>query len=722
MIAEVVQIVGPGTEAAGTRTTAMSHVERRPKVARAIPGAAPRRSGRAEERRPGPREEQRASRHGLVIVLLALATLAVFAQAVRFPFLWDDFQYVTTNSAIHAGLTAHGVEWAFTTGYAFNWHPVTWTSHMVDCQLFGLDPRGHHATNVLIHLLNVILLFELLRRATGDLWPSAAVAALFAVHPLRAESVAWVAERKDVLSACFGLLAMIAYAAYARTGGARRYLATALMLALSLMTKPMMVTLPFVLLLLDYWPLGRLKLGRDGGRGESSPATRRETPAGQRPVAYLVVEKLPLMLLSVASCAVTVLIQERGGAVLAASRIGLSDRLANAVVAYVRYIWKAVWPADLAVHYWHPSLPGGASLTTWQVAGALALLVATTAVLLSLVRCPFLAVGWLWFLGMLVPTIGIVQVGLQAMADRYTYLPLVGVFIAVCWAGQALAAKVPRARALLAVVAVGVTLAYGVAGWRQTRLWRDPVALYTRSLEVEPRNPIVHSLLGMELGGRNAVEEAVPHYRAALEVWPEYVDARFNLGVALAKLNRVDEAIPCYERVLELDPRHAQAHNNLASALLSKGRVEQAIAHYRKALELDPAAARTWYNLGVALTDAGRPVEAVAAARACLRLDSGSVGAMSLLAWHLATASDPATRAPEEALRLARHAAELTGNRDAQVLDTLAAALAATGQLDDAMATARQALGLASAQGRSQLAGQIRQRLELYEQGRAVAR
>jgi hypothetical protein len=515
----------------------------------------------------------------LISSLLVLLVLAVFLQVGNHSFVnFDDPQYVYENPHVQRGLTKESLAWAFTSTGQANWHPLTWLSHMTDVELFGLDAGWHHRVSVLFHLLNTVLLFLVLQRMTGGLWQSAFVAGLFGVHPLHVESVAWVAERKDVLSAFFWMLSLWAYAAYAERKGAARYGLVVSFFFLGLLSKPMVVTLPFVLLLLDYWPLGRMNRFLD-----------------------LLAEKAPLFLLSVGSCAATYAAQQREGAIPPADLFPLAVRVANAVVSYVRYLGKTVWPASLTVFYPHPWRTAD-SIPFLAVAGASTGLVALTALALrDAMRRPYLLVGWFWFVGTLIPVIGLVQVGGQAMADRYTYLPLIGLFIMVAWGIPDLLDRW-RLRTRLAGAAGGVVLLALAAGaWFQVSHWKNSVALFGHAARVSSPNALAHYYLGNALGAEGRTDEAIFQYLQALTVNPYYFEARYNLANALETAGRNEDAIANYREVLRLKPGLAEAHNNLGIALADTGRLEEAISHFREALRLAPGSADAIRNLGLAL-------------------------------------------------------------------------------------------------------------------------
>jgi tetratricopeptide (TPR) repeat protein len=536
----------------------------------------------------------------LVSLALVGATLLVYGRAVRFDFVsWDDPVYVTRNEVVRRGLTIPGVVWAFTTGEVANWHPLVTVSHMLDCQLFGLEPGGHHATNIALHAVNAVILFNVLATLTSAAWASAWVAALFAVHPSNVEAVAWVSARKDVLSAFFGFLSIAAYGAYARRGGIVRYLATAVLFALGLMAKPMLVTLPILLLLLDYWPLARV---------------RERTP-----VLRLALEKLPLLALSAASAILTLTVQQRPGTMETLDPIPFPLRLANAAVSYVRYVGKLVWPTHMAVLYPHPNLPGGTPWTPWQIGGAVALLVVLTlAVLWS--RRPPLLVGWLWYLVALLPVLGIVSFGFEAMADRFAYIPLIGLFIVTAWVGTPLVARWRRAGVVLAI---GILVALMGRSAVQLGFWRDSLTLYTHSLDVAPSPPILHYNLANVLEARGQSNEAIRHYREATRLQPRYSEAFNNLGVALLGRNRLDEAIQSYREAIRVRPDNEQAHNNLGRAYEVQGRLDDAMVAYGHAVELRPSYVLALTNLGRVLQMRGRLDEAIARYSEALRFDPG---------------------------------------------------------------------------------------------------
>jgi protein O-mannosyl-transferase len=564
-------------------------------------------------RRPAKAREPVAPRRlplakaGAVLALILL-TLAAYAPVRANGFLnYDDDIYVTRNGMVARGLTPSSVAWAFTSTSRSNWHPLTWLSHMLDCQLFGLDPAGHHATSVLLHLVNVALLLALLHAATGAFWRSLVVAGLFAVHPLNVESVAWVAERKNVLSTVFAWLVLFAYGAWVRRPSRWRYALVMLALVLGLMAKPMLVTWPFVLLLWDVWPLGRFSL----------LAPDRAT------ALRLVREKIPLFFVAFASAAVTFVVQRRGGSI--SHDVPPLWRLLNAVVGYGDYLTKAIWPTRLAVLYPHP----GTSLSWVTVlVSAVGLAALTAAVIRGRGRHPAAAVGWAFYVGTLVPVIGLVQVGGQAIADRYAYIPLVGVFIAAVWTLNDALRLPPAVRAGGAVALLVVLAAFTR---QEVGYWRDTLTLFERALAVTERNHIAHNNVGVELLHTD-LPAALRHLETTAELGPTYTVGRINLGVALTAAGRGREAIPHFEAALAQNARSASAHAGLGLVLSDEGRIGEAIVHLEQAIQLDPGSLEAFNNLGVAYAKAGRLEAAAHSFERALALDPSHAGARANLA------------------------------------------------------------------------------------------
>jgi len=557
----------------------------------------------------------------LICLGLACITFVLYLPVFHHDFTnYDDLEYITRSPHVAAGLTWPGIAWAFRSGYASNWHPLTWISHMVDCQIYGLQPAGHYLTNVLFHIANTILLFLVLMKLTRTMWPCAFVAALFAWHPMHVESVAWAAERKDVLSAFFFMLTLGSYWRYTRAvrdakPTSRRYLLTLFLFALGLMSKPMLVTVPFLLLLLDFWPLERIS--GFGFRHVNREMNETDAEHAKSSLLRLVLEKVPFLILSAGSSVATFIAQKAGGAMAPLESLPLRFRIANAVVAYVRYVVKAIWPTDLAVLY-----PLDLHLPFWQVAGACLILVLVTLWGVVLVRRrPYLLVGWLWFLGTLVPVIGLVQVGNQSMADRYSYIPFIGLFIMAAWGLWDLLSNTAQR----AIVFAGATTVTSVACLYltslQVRVWENADTLFTHAIQTTRGNFVAYNQLGLYLADQGRLPEAIAKYRAALTMNPSYDEALNNLGSALAKQGRSADAIACYEAALKIQPRRPGIHNNWGVALADMGRLDEAVAHYLEALKLKPDYAEGHYNLANALALSAKPAQAIEHYRQALALN-----------------------------------------------------------------------------------------------------
>jgi len=603
---------------------------------------------------------------GVSVFLLGLTWL-VFGQTLRYDFVnYDDPHYVYQNTRITSGINFANVAWAFSHIHSENWHPLTTITHMLDCQLHGLNAGWHHFTNVLLHCLAVVLLFVALERMTGALWRSAFVSAVFAVHPLHVESVAWIAERKDVLSAVFFMVTLLAYFHYTRSPSIGRYLIVAIVFALGLMSKPMLVTLPFVLLLLDYWPLGRF----DAHRSNTG-----------RQVLQLIMEKIPLITLSAVSSLITFLAQR--GAIGWTEQLPMSERITNAFVAYVVYIRQMFWPTELAVFYPHPEN----RLPIWEVSLALIILVGIMAAAFVLrKRAPYLVTGWLWYLGMLVPVIGLLQVGWQGHADRYTYLPQIGLYIAVTWALTDLIRSWRFQRTALSAAALIVIGALSWRGWLQTSYWRDSETLFTHALAVTSNNDV----------------------------------ALNNLGIIFLDKGQLDDAISKLQAAIDLRPENAPAHDNLAKALLKKGQVAEATVHYRKFLELEPANVEARNTLGTALIQQGHVREAIDQWQEALALQPENGNAASNLAWVFAACTDDSIRDGTRAAQLGEKALRISGGKIPMIYKVLAAAYAENGRFADAVETAQRGAKLATSQGNSPLAAELESNIALYQSGRPL--
>ena len=535
----------------------------------------------------------------LVCLVLILATSAAYWHVTGHDFVnLDDDVYVYENRHVQNGLTLDSMIWAFTkTGIAY-WHPMTWLSLMVDHELYGLNSSGYHLTNLLFHTMSTLLLFLVLKRMTGAPWRSAFVAALFALHPLNVESVAWVTERKNVLSTFFWVLTMWGYARYVERPGINRYLLVLLPFGLGLMAKPMLVTLPCALLLLDYWPLGRFQLGQFGEETNAQlPKFMNQTSQWSQP-SRLVLEKVPFVVLSVVSIYLSSLSVKRLGFVITTDVVPMSLRVANALVSYVGYIGKMIWPGNLAVFYPPPGiLPG------WQVAAAGLFLVFVSILVIRTVRLrPYLAVGWLWYLGTLVPVIGLVRAGLWPdMADRFAYVPLIGLFIMIAWGIPEVVAGWHYRKIGLATIGAALLLILMVTTWLQVRYWKNSISLFERTLEVTSNNWPSNNNLGVALDSKGRTDDAIKHYLEALRVEPDFVEAHNNLGVALYRKGRTDDAMKHYLEALRIKPDYVGAHNNLGIAFARKGNVDMALKHFQKALQINPNFSYARDNLKKAL-------------------------------------------------------------------------------------------------------------------------
>jgi Flp pilus assembly protein TadD len=586
----------------------------------------------------------------LILLGLAVVTFALYAQVIGHQFITlDDPTYIQENPMVNRGVTLAGLAWAFTTFHAANWHPLTWISHMIDCQLFGMNAGHQLLVNALIHVANTLLVFWFLLRTTHARWPSALVAALFALHPLHVESVAWASERKDTLSTFFGLLSLIAYSRYAEAPAISRYIWVAVTLALGLLAKPMLVTWPLVMLLLDYWPLGRVN---------GQPARRSLGGSGWPVVRGLVVEKIPLFALVAASAVMTLIAQSRGGAVRTLGHEAITLRLSNALVSYAKYLLLTFWPNDLAVYYPFAGIPA------WQIIGAAFLLIGITVFCVSQRRIrPYLMVGWLWFLGTLVPVIGIVQVGGQIMADRYFYIPSIGLLMALVF-GLADIAKSWRVAPLLSAgAAAAVLLILVTLTNAQIQRWHDSFTLFEHTLAVTPPNLRIEHNLGVALGLGDRYDEAAAHFEKALQIDPNFYDGLVVMGVTRAHQGRLPEAMEYFRAAIRSQPDVPKARVQLAHVLWQEKRDEAALEEMRRASQLAPKDPDIRADLGLALGLAGRIPEAIEQLHEALRLNPNSAEAHNNLGLTLLASGKARESIPEFEVAL-RLKPELKGAAD----------------------------------------------------------
>lgn len=528
----------------------------------------------------------------LICTALVITILAVYIQTGNHQFLnLDDNAYVTDNPHIAGGMTGENIVRAFTAVDRSNWHPLTWLSHLADVQLYGMNPRGHHLTSVAIHTLSALILFILLVRLTDRLWQSLFVAALFALHPLHVESVAWIAERKDVLSAFFWFLTLLAYSEYAAKQKPVLYILALLSFVLGLMSKPMLVTLPLIMLLLDFWPLDRYRL--EAGQGAHTSFSR---------IATLIKEKIPFFICSVLSCFITIYAQHKGGAIAGLAAVPFQLRCENALTAYLKYLGKTIWPVDLAIYY-----PISLSIPLWQVIGSFSiLLMISVAAIRSRSGHPYFAVGWFWFMVTLVPVIGLIQVGGQSMADRYSYIPLTGLFIIAAWGVPTLAGNIPYRHVILALLTGIVIITSTALTWKQLGYWRNNISLYQHTLEITTGNYLIHNNLGIALQNEGQLDAAIREYQKALRIFPNYPNAHYNLGMVFQNKGYLDAAISEYRMALWLTPYDVDAHINLGLVFQTRSELDAAIYEYNEALRIDPNHQNARFNLEQALTQKNR--------------------------------------------------------------------------------------------------------------------
>jgi len=677
-------------------------------------------------------------KHVRLIIYLGLiaATFVAYEPMRHNGFVsYDDARYITENPDVRAGITWQSLSRAFTQPHYYMWHPLTTITNMLDCQLFGLNPFWHHFVSLLIHIANALLLFWILAEMTGAIWASAFAAAVFALHPIQVESVAWAAERKTMLSGLFWLLTMLAYIWYTKRPRTGRYIVVFLVYGLCIMTKPTVVTLPLALLLLDYWPLGRLNLG--------------SRPAGKTvPVGRLLIEKVPLLVLSAILGVATFIAQRSGGAVVPLENVSLDYRISNMFISYISYIGKMIWSSGLAVFY--PLPRADFSNTTVVICTLLFVLISVLSIYIGR-RRKYAAFGWLWYVGTLVPVIGLVQSGAQAMANRYMYIPMLGLLIIATWAGKDLIANRPRWR-IVAAVSAGVVLFTAIILTRmQVRHWQNSMALFEHALKVTENNSIAENSYGCALFDEGRVTEAIQHLSNAVRISPTYSEARKNLGKVFLRQGKLNEAIACfnelikrrkesaevyynlavasgmqekyddaikyYAKTLDLDPKYPDAHRRMGTALLAAGRTKEAIAQLNEAVRINPDRAEVHVNLGTAHTQLGQYEQAIQNWLRAVQLDANNADTLNNLAWLLATASNISVQDANKAIEFAQRACELKGYNEPELLDTLAAAYAAAGRFNDAVTTASQAVEVAKARGREDFAGEIENRIKLYQSG-----
>jgi protein O-mannosyl-transferase len=711
---------------------------------------------------------------------LVLIVLIAFEPLRHNDFIsYDDIDYVTMNPHVQSGLTWQSIRWAFTTGFAANWHPLTWLSHMLDVELFGLNPVGHHIHSLLLHTLSTVLLFWLLYEMTGAVWCSAFAAMIFGIHPLRVESVAWAAERKDVLSMLFFMLTLAAYLYYVKRGGTGRYLLVLLCFAMGLLAKPMLVTLPIVLMILDFWPLLRLRSGLVGRTQVSADRIQmyEHHPAS---IWNLAAEKIPLFIFTFASCIVTYLVQQKGGAVNKLDKFPFISRIANALVSYMAYLYKTVLPKDLAVLYPNP-FPGW---PLWKPVISFLLLASISGIVIyNIKKRPYLVAGWLWYMITLIPVIGLVQVGSQSMADRYSYLPSIGILIMLSWTAAQLSAKWRYQRILMGILSGLAAIAMVVGTRTQLAYWKNSVTLFEHTLAATENNYLIHNDLGAFLLKQNRFDEAANHFKKVLRAWPDFPDANNNLttllirrkqfdeamdyvnrslkarsnnaaaycnmglildargkfdeamhayeqaiqfdqncfqainnlGVLKIRYGLLDEAIKCFRQSIQINSKYVQAYCNLVLALQKQKKYEESIPYGIKALEIDPNNPDTWYNLALSQQSLGQLQAASDSYHHALQCDPNSIVAINNQAWLLAAHPETNFYDPAKAVSLALRGCKLTSFKNSGILDTLAVAYAAVGQFKEAVQTAQKAIDTANAAGQSDLAERIKIRLQLYQ-------
>jgi protein O-mannosyl-transferase len=666
----------------------------------------------------------------LIIAGLVIATIIAYEPIRHNDFVnYDDDRYIVENPNVKGGLTQQSIIWAFTKSSKVDyWIPITWISHMLDCQIFGPNPAGPHFVNLFLHITNALLLFWILNSITALIWPSAFVAAVFALHPLQVESVAWAAERKTVLSGLFWFLTMAVYIWYARRPGIGRYILLFGIYALSIMTKPVVVTLPFVLLLLDYWPLERL--------------------ISKRSIIHSIVEKIPFLGLSGILAIITVKAQSVGGAIAPLERLPLASRIANTFISYIRYTGKMIWPSELAAPY-----PISIISPTSAIAIVCTILFAILLVLSIFIgrRKKYLATGWLWFVVTLVPMIGLIQVGSQAIADRYMYISMIGLLLIIAWGAEDITGKRLWLKETVTMSAVVILLITGLLTHMQVKYWRNNLTLFEHTLKVTKDNPFAENSYGAALVQKGRLIEAELHYRNAVRLDPQYFTARHNLGFILILEGKAGEAAACFEKLLQeghnvaivnlglgwalgmqnkyeeaviyfkeslrQDPGNLDTRQKLVNALMAMGETNKAILCLKESLQISPNQPQIYMMLGAIYEQTGDYKSAIANWTRVVEMRPDNANALNSLAWLLATTGEVSAESANKAVKLAEHSCELTGYKNAMILDTLAAAYAAAGRFDDAVNAANQAVEIAEVGGQLELANEIRDRAKLYKAG-----
>ncbi|MFH1371967.1 MAG: tetratricopeptide repeat protein [Planctomycetota bacterium] len=674
----------------------------------------------------------------LIYAGIAAITIAAYEPIRNNSFIGlDDPTYITDNPNVNSGITVDSVIGAFTKTYAANWHPLTWLSHMLDCEIYGLNPLGHHITSLLIHIAGSVLLFRVLSRMTRATWASAFVAAMFAVHPVHVESVAWAAERKDVLSGLFWILTMLAYVHYTERPNLKRYALVLLAFVMGIMSKPMVVTLPFVLLLLDYWPLERFR------RQKTEEAFQKAS------IGRLILEKTPLFALSAVSSVITFIAQKSGGAVIALEKIPLNYRIANMFVSYIRYIGKTIWPSRLAVLYPHPHIHP--SEATAVICVILFVLITILSIDIGR-RRKYAAVGWLWYAGTLVPVVGLIQVGSQGIANRYMYIPMIGLFIIAAWGIKDLIGNRRRYRIVAAVSAAAVLLSAVALTRIQVGHWQNNITLFgyatkvtednsraetnygialaaagrldeavlhlTSAIRKDPTNPEASNYLGKVFLNQGKYDEAIECFNELIELQPDSAEAYYNLGMALGMQGKNDDAIQCFSRTIALDPKFPDIYKRMGMALLAAGRMNEAIDYLKEALRTSPDEAVTYVSISIAYIKSGNYDLAIENWNRAKELKPEGAGILKNPGWLLVTARDVSTGDANKVIEFAERACEMTRYNDIDLLDTLAASYAAAGRFEKAIKTAEKAIDIAKTGGHNKLAGNIEKRMELYRAGK----